>query len=37
MTAHGTDAVALEAARLGVRAMLGKPLDVPALLAALAV
>ena len=36
MSAHGTGEVRAEAERLGVRAMLAKPLDVPALLAALA-
>ena len=35
MTAHGTPEVERRAADLGVRALLPKPLDVPALLAAL--
>ncbi len=35
MTAHGTPEVERRAAHLGVRALLPKPLDVPALLAAL--
>jgi DNA-binding NtrC family response regulator len=36
MTAHGTEDVARRATRLGVRAMLAKPLDLPVLLAAVA-
>ena len=36
MTAYGTDDVTRRAAQLGVRAILGKPLDVPVLLAAVA-
>jgi DNA-binding NtrC family response regulator len=34
MTAYGTDDVARRAARLGVHTILGKPLDLPVLLAA---
>jgi len=34
MTAYGTDQVVRRAERLGVRAILGKPLDLPTLLAA---
>ena len=34
MTAYGTDDVARRATELGVRAILGKPLDLPVLLAA---
>lgn len=34
MTAYGTDDVARRAARLGVQTILGKPLDLPVLLAA---
>jgi DNA-binding NarL/FixJ family response regulator len=34
MTAYGTDDVTCRATRLGVHAILGKPLDLPVLLAA---
>lgn len=35
MTAHGSEEVLSRAARLGIRTMLPKPLDVPSLLASL--